>query len=276
MNNENIENVAKICAYCNAPLPQYSSYCFVCKAKIPRAKAKEYEIPGKTAGNDIEIPEPGSIIGELIEVTTHVLDGNLAPEDLVEQIPEIRENILSIFTQMAEELTSISSEAKEYGNFILDLLSFISSLFDMGLAEMEVTKEDQDLYHLKFGIFLLQRAEAEYIELLKTLKNQSNMDNFASEKNIVAVLASRLHNSLEDPENYKQILIALRNSLNYKVGIGWQHVDTALNAALTYDGNNDDVIKGALAEIEAGVHEFSTVITNLYDVDATEEEENQQ
>ncbi len=267
--NQTVKN----CPYCGGELSEYATFCPTCKARIPEwAESEEYTLQEQSEdANEIIVPKPGELVGDLTMAIERVLSGEIEPAPLLNAIPRIRTEIANVFIQIGEELSGLAEDAEEYKNFIMEILNNISKLFDLSFSEMEFMNEDGNSAHLKFGVYLAQRAEIDYIELLKSMKMQSKMDAFANEIYVIGTMASKLHTGQETQEGYKTTLTELKETVDTHFAKSQETLNKAFDKALQYTGSNNDIIKQALLNVAEGVQELSAIIINLHNPEETRE-----
>ncbi len=264
-----------VCPYCETELSQYSKYCSNCTARIPDgflSEAQQEAVNQDNSENDpMPIPRPGDLVGALSKIIERILAGELEAQPLLQSLPEIKSQVTEVFAQVTEELAELPEEIGEYKNSLQETLLCISKMFELSLSEMETAGQDGDVFHLSFGRFLAQRAELEYIELLKSMKMESTMNPFANETSVFEQMASRLQRGEETSDNFKKQIETLEDSVNKRLKEAGKILNSAMEKAKKYDGTNDTVMIDAIKKISEGINLLSGIIINLYNPEEAKE-----
>lgn len=267
------------CPYCSAEISPYSKFCSKCSARIPdhfwssvTMQEESSENAADTSadeGSDFEIPKPGDLIGALAARIEAIAEGTEDAAPLMSALPSMKEQVGLVFRDIYAGLEVLPEDAADYRMALERILNYVCRLFEMALSEMELYGEDGDIEHLLFGRFLLQRSELEYIDILKTLKQQSRMDPFAGYRNIVAAWAGQLATGSLGREEFVSRMENLEQALLERIEQAQTLLQKGFETAKTYEGIEDAQMVAVMEKLAQAVELLSGVILNLYNPDET-------
>jgi hypothetical protein len=175
-----------VCFYCGTSNILTTRFCNSCNSSILSLDRQYLQdrvnsadlLSGDAEAQEI-IPYPGKLTGGLFNLTSAVQKGTLTPERFSEILGNITLELNRVFEEISNELTAVinqgDEEEKTYVNMIRDLILSVQFMFKTSLEEMMRYTEEQNLIHIFNGQRLAQKAELDYIEIMKTLKADENI-----------------------------------------------------------------------------------------------------
>lgn len=265
----NFKKTAPLCPYCSSELSSYSKFCHVCNAKIPSEFFHTAVSCDELTQETVHIPVPGEFVGGICKAADLVMKGEIDAAKVRQGLANIKEQVRSIFGNVVNELATVSEEAEEYGVYLQNSIFNIEKMFVTGLSEMEAFFHTNDAGNLTFGKFLLQRAELEYIDFLKSVKTESEVSCFSDGATILESMAANFQKGILSKEAFAEEIGKLELDVNYKLTNANNLLTECFAETKTYDGIDDAKILNSTAKLKAAIEFISGVILKLYNPEET-------
>lgn len=263
-----------ICCYCGQTNPGMIKFCPGCTSKRPEPdeqcpgggqEENEAESPAGQEGTDfVKVPRQGEIVGGLFRLSDQASNGEIGPHAFKQKIASLSGDIQDIFHTICSELGGIDTDADEYRDFTLDLMHNVQYMFDLSLKELALFPEDGDNAHLRYGRMLAQRAELEYIDIMKMLRADAALNPFSGVPNVLGGLGSLIMEGKLGREDYLARLQDLENLLDRQIQNALKLVKEGMARARKFDGTDDGILHEAIRTLSTAGDLLARAVINLH------------
>ncbi len=191
----------------------------------------------------------------------------MEPSSFGERIAPLSGKIDEAFTTISAGLEEIHAESDDYRNFLLELLGNVHYMFNLSFHELALFTGDGDQAHLRRGRMLAQRAEVEYIDIMKMLRADSTLNPFAGEPNVLGSLASLIIEGKLGREGYLEKLQELENLLGRQIEKAGSLVKEGLGKARKYEGTDETFLQAAMQDLSIAADLLARAVLNLHNPD---------
>lgn len=150
------------------------------------------------------------------------VEGEIEYEDFRLALESAYETVNSVFSDMLGELEEEQEQDESldtYREGLLDAVSDVATLFQMGLTEMSEWEPSENLGPLRVGHLLLEKAENEYLALLRIIEREAlfaEADERSRQKNLWGELrevASKVQEGEAEQELFLRTISKVESSL---------------------------------------------------------------
>lgn len=254
------------CVKCGHPNPNSEQHCQKCGARLPFRPPTETAVP-EEATETFRVPVRGELTALLYQGIEQLRGGSLLLEEFQQRIETALETVPSVFSAILDEVQESSEELTAYGDGVCVSLLDCQALFESGLNELLHFTEDQDDFHLRFGWLLLEKAETEYVQILKTLQRDAQGRPFDGADNVVGRLYADLLRGTLNDENYQAELRRFEEvSLDRLEDVG-----TLLSKGVALASKKETHgLQDAMELLQEASDKLGKVLLNLYAVEEIE------